>query len=166
VIVRVLASADAAAFQAIRLQGLTECPSAFASSAEEERDTLLAVVTERLAPQDDHAMLGAFEGHALVGVVGIQREALRKLAHKGFVWGMCVAPAARRAGVGRQLMQAALEQASTRLGVTQLSLGVNAANAAAIALYERMGFETYGLEHGSMRLDCELHDEILMVRVL
>ena len=50
---RVLAPADAAAFQAIRLQGLVECPSAFASSAEEERDLPLAVVAERRAPRDD-----------------------------------------------------------------------------------------------------------------
>ena len=35
----------------------------------------------------------------------LERERHRKLAHKAFVWGMYVAPEARRTGVGRRLME-------------------------------------------------------------
>lgn len=164
--IRLLTPIDAAAFQALRLQGLVECPSAFASSVEEERDTPLATVAGRLEPKDDRALFGAFDAQALVGVVGLQREGMRKLAHKAFVWGMYVAPQARRAGLGRELVAAALAFASNRLGVRQVSLGVNANNVAAIALYRSMGFEPFGLERGFMLLNGELHDEVHMVRVL
>lgn len=51
-------------------------------------------------------------------------------------------------------------------GVRQVNLGVNAANVEAIALYEALGFAPFGLERGFMLLDGELHDEILMVRIV
>jgi RimJ/RimL family protein N-acetyltransferase len=45
----------------------------------------------------------------------------------------------------------------------QVTLGVNTANAAAIALYKSVGFEPFGLERGFMRVDGVLHDELHMV---
>ena len=164
--VRVLVPVDAAAFQALRLQGLLECPSAFASSHEEEVAVPLATVAERLAEQPDRATFGAFDGPALVGVLGLQREAMRKLAHKALVWGLYVAPPARRAGVGARLLAAALAHASNPMRVRQVTLGVNAGNLAALALYRRLGFEPFGLEPGFLRVDGELHDEVLMLRIL
>ncbi len=164
--IRILGPDDAAMFQVLRLQGLEECPSAFASSHEEERDIPISTRAESLAPQADRAMFGAFGVQGLVGLVGLQREAMRKLAHKAFVWGMYVAPQARRAGAGRQLLAAALSHAASVLGVRQVILGVNTRNVAAIALYRQLGFEQFGLEPGFMLQDGELHDELHMLCVL
>jgi ribosomal protein S18 acetylase RimI-like enzyme len=97
-------------------------------------------------------------------MVGLQREDLRKLAHKAFIWGMYVAPGARRRGVGRQLIDHALLRAASMNGVRQINLGVNAANVEAIALYEAAGFTSFGLERGFMLVSGELHDELHMVR--
>lgn len=162
---RVLLSADAAAFQTLRLQGLLECPTAFASSHEEEVDRPIAAVADDLAPRADRAVLGAFERGCLVGVVGMQREAFRKLAHKAMLWGMFVAPDARRSGVGRQLLASALDHAQ-RLGVSRVTLCVNANNVAALALYRSLGFEAFGREPGFMLHDGVLHDEVYMTRLL
>ena len=161
--IRTLVPADAAAFQALRLAGLQECSTAFASSFEEESTRELPAVAERLAPQGDRAVFGAFDGGELAGVVGLVREGHRKLAHKAFIWGMYVAPAARKRGVGRELVAAALAFAATELRVRQVTLGVNAANPAAIALYERMGFQTYGREPCFMLVDGVPQDELQMV---
>ena len=164
--VRRLDPNDAPAFQALRLQALHECPSAFSSSVEAECDTPLAVVAERLESAPDRAAFGAFEDSRLVGLAGLQCESGRKLAHKAVLWGVYVAPDFRNHGLGRQLVAAALQHAASMPGLRQLNLGVNAGNAAAIALYESLGFQPYGLERGFMLLDGELHDEILMVCVL
>ena len=164
--IRVLQVDDAPAFQLIRLRGLEECPSAFASSYEEECNTPMGVVAERLAAKEDRAMFGAFEEQQLVGVVGLQREQMLKLAHKAFVWGMYVEPRARKRGVGRQVITQALGYASKELQVRQVNLGVNANNIAAIALYKSLGFEQYGFERGFLLLNGELHDEIQMVHFL
>lgn len=50
-----------------------------------------------------------------------------------------VAPAARRAGIGRRLVLAGLEWAQAA-GVQQVMLEVEAGNAAALGLYEQVGF--------------------------
>jgi RimJ/RimL family protein N-acetyltransferase len=51
-------------------------------------------------------------------------------------------------------------------GLTQINLSVNSANAAALALYEGLGFSSFGLERGYLQVDGVLHDEIHMARPL
>jgi ribosomal protein S18 acetylase RimI-like enzyme len=162
--IRDLVAEDASAFQDLRLSALNECPSAFASSYEEEYQTPLAIVAERLVANRRRCVLGAWLAPDLVGIVGLQREEMRKLAHKAFIWGMYVAPSARRHGIGRALVDQALLRAGSMDGVLQVNLGVNAANVEAIKLYEAAGFTAFGIERGFMLLDGELHDELHMVR--
>jgi len=162
--IRDFVTEDAHVYQAFRLAALRECPSAFASSYEEEHQTLLSVVAERLSARQDRCVLGAWLDSSLIGMVGLQREEMRKLAHKAFIWGMYVAPGARRRGVGRQLIDHALSRAASMNGVRQVNLGVNAANVEAIALYKAAGFMPFGIERGFMLVGGELHDELHMVR--
>lgn len=158
-----LSPADASAFQAIRLRGLRECPTAFASSYEEECETAIDVIAGRLAAVAGRAMFGAFSESTLVGIVGIQREGRHKLAHKALLRSMYVAPEARNNGVGGRLVAEALKHAFAMSGVRQVNLGVNTLNAPAIALYEGAGFTRFGLERGFMLVDGVLHDELQMV---
>src|SRR5688572_3045896 len=162
--IRDLVAEDARAFQALRLSALRECPSAFASSYEEEHQTPLGVVAERLVTNACRCVLGAWLAPDLVGIVGLQREEMRKLAHKAFIWGMYVAPGARRHGIGRALIDHALLRAGSMNGVLQVNLGVNVTNVEAIKLYEAAGFTAFGIERGFMLLDGKLHDELHMVR--
>jgi ribosomal protein S18 acetylase RimI-like enzyme len=159
---RKLAPEDAAAFRDVRLQGLRECPTAFSSSYEEEAETSIQTVAGRLVHKVDGALFGCFANSRLSGVIGVQRETRVKLAHKAFIWGMYVLPDCRRHGIGRALVAKALDYATTEWGVLRVNLGVNARNAAAVALYESMGFRTYGTEIGFLRIDGRLHDEKLM----
>lgn len=164
--IREVEPAEAQAYQRLRLAALRELPSAFCSTYAEEADTPIAIVAERLAANANRCVLGAWCDTELVGMLGLQREQLQKLAHKAFIWGVYVAPQVRQRGVGRQLMERALARASTMRGLLQINLGVNAGNAAAIALYEAAGFTSFGLERGFMLIDGELHDELHMVRVV
>jgi ribosomal protein S18 acetylase RimI-like enzyme len=161
--IRSLGPGDAPAFQALRLRGLRECPTAFASSHEEESGAEIGDIAERLGADPNREILGAFEGSQLVGIVGVQRERPAKLAHKAVIWGMYVSPESRRRGIGRRLVRAALQRAFAMDGVLQVNLSVNAANAPAIALYRQAGFESFGVERGYMRVDGVLHDEMHMV---
>jgi GNAT superfamily N-acetyltransferase len=67
----------------------------------------------------------------------------QKYTTSGYVRHVVVAPHARKAGVGRALMQATLDELRLH-GKTQWCLNVKPDNEAALALYERMGLrQTY-----------------------
>ena len=163
---RILLAADAAAFQALRLEGLRDSPTAFTSSNEEECDLPLSHVAERLTPDANRAVFGAFEADKLIGTVGLLRERHRKLAHNTVIWGVYVTPAFRNRGVARRLLEQALRHAASMSGVRRVRIGVNAANASAVALYKSVGFEPFGLELGFMSVDGALQDELHMALLI
>ena len=83
-----------------------------------ESSTVLAVV-------DD----GVLVGTAMVGHDG----------HRGWVYYLAVAPAARGSGLGRELMAAAEEWVVAR-GIPKLMLMVRSSNTAVLGFYERLGY--------------------------
>ena len=62
-----------------------------------------------------------------------------------------VDPEARRTGLGRALVEAALERARER-GCARMELDVNEANPVAVALYESLGFESWSDPPGGRNL--------------
>ena len=160
--VRRLNPADALAYQALRLAGLQESPSAFGSSYAEEKDRAIACIKEQLATQADRGLFGAFDGNELVGVVALGRENVQKLSHKGFIFAMYVQPEYRNSGIARALLLEALGLARSIPQLRQLNLCVNATNTKAIRLYESLGFKAFGHEVDALLVDGELHDEIHM----
>jgi ribosomal protein S18 acetylase RimI-like enzyme len=160
--VRKLGPADAVAFQTLRLQALREDPIAFASSYEDERDTPIEVVAERLIATEDRAIVGGFDGSELVGLAAWHREEMRKLHHKGFVWGVYVRHSHRGRGLARRLIEAVIALARRADGIMLLNLTAYADNQRAIALYESLGFVVYGREPAAICVDGTLHDDLHM----
>lgn len=156
---------EAAVFWALRLRSLREHPEAYASSVEDEENVPLDVVRARLEGQspESNLILGAFVAERLVGLVGIRRDSFRKFAHRARIWGMYVAPELQGRGVGRRLVEAAIEAGGRMGGIEQLLLVVVVGNARAQALYRSLGFEPYGVEKRALRLGETYFDEELMV---
>lgn len=157
--IRPLDTADAAAYQRLRLLALRESPTAFSASYEDEVGRPLDDVAARIAPAKDGSicMLGVFVRDELAGFVAIVRPQRAKLRHAVELAGMYVAPAHRRRGLGRALLDAAIAHARSFDGVRQVKLGVNTANAAAVALYRSVGFERYGTEPDALCVDGTFH---------
>jgi len=160
--IRRLTPADAPAYRALRLQGLREEPAAFAASYEEELAFPLSTYEGWLGVPPDRGTLGAFDGDALVGVVTLGREGRRKLAHKAHILGMYVHRDCRHRGIARALLAGALDLARAAGDVRQVNVLANAANDAARRLYAAAGFEVFGHEPRSMRIDGAWHDEVHM----
>ena len=161
--IRTLTADDSAAYQALRLAALRESPASFNSSYEEERDRTVAQVAAFLAGASERIVFGAFAESELVGVCGLGREPNLKQRHAGFIRGMYIVPSARGCGVGRGLLQAALDHVSTCGDLEQLTLVVTATNTAAMALYRKLGFVEFGRAPRALRIGAEYHDEIHMV---
>ncbi|MCJ2035820.1 GNAT family N-acetyltransferase [Methylobacterium sp. J-068] len=139
VAIRRLGPHDAAAFRALRLDGLARHPEAFGASWEVESRQPLAWFTATLEGQ---AVFGAWCGQGeLVGVAGLYVPEAPKLRHKGTLWGVFVSPAARGTGIGSGLIAAVLGHASA--WVEDVALSVGATNQEAIRRYEAAGFARY-----------------------
>lgn len=165
--IRRLTAADVDAYQALRLRGLRESPSAFGSTYEEEVDRPLEAVVERLCSPGDSAVFGAFDGEGtLLGMGGVHREAKLKSLHRASIWGMYVVAEARGRGLGRALLRALVDHARTVEGLDRLELGVEATNTAARALYHAFGFVTYGVQPDAYRAGGRSFDAELMSMAL
>jgi ribosomal protein S18 acetylase RimI-like enzyme len=150
-LIRLLAPADAAAFRALRLQGLREHPEAFTSSHDEDVQQPAAIAAARLA-DPLQSFWGAFDGDTLAGIVGLERSRRAKARHKAAVVGMYVAPAQSGHGLGRALLDALLAQARAE-GLQSLVLTVTEGNSRAQRLYESVGFRAFGTEPHAIVVD-------------
>jgi ribosomal protein S18 acetylase RimI-like enzyme len=158
---RRLSPADAPLYREIRLEGLRQDPDSFSSTFEIESTQPLSFFSDRLAGA---AVFGAFRGAELLGIAGFVVQQGPKHAHKGTLWGMYVRPAARRAGVGRRLVEAVIDHARTQVELIQLR--VVSDNRAARRLYARLGFEEYGVEKRAAKDQGRYHDDVLMAKML
>jgi RimJ/RimL family protein N-acetyltransferase len=159
--IRRLRPADAALYRDIRLDGLRCNPEAFGSTFDAENAQPLSWFADRL---DKSEVFGAFDGSELVGVAGVLIREGRKEAHKSLLRGMYVRPGARMGGVGRRLVEVAIDFARQRVELIQLSVVRD--NEPARRLYARFGFLEYGIEKNALKQDGRYYDEILMAKDL
>ncbi len=164
--VRKLTEKDAEAFWKICLRALQEDPESFGASYEEILERGIAGSTPGLgrregAPED--ATFGAFdEKGQLVGIAGFRREEEAKMRHKGVIWGWYVPKELRRQGIGKALLEAAIDYAKGLPDLERINLAVVLTSKEARLLFVSHGFETYGLERQALKLHDRYFDQELM----
>ena len=152
---------DVVLYRDIRLEALLANPEAFGSTFEVENAQPPSWFSDRLGGS---TVLGAFRNAELVAIAGFAVQHGQKQAHKGILWGMYVRPAARKASVGRRLVEAICNLARQQVELIQLSVVRD--NAQARSLYVRLGFLEYGVEKNSLKQDGRYYDEVLMAKDL
>ena len=147
--IRPLTTADVEGFVRLRREALTDSPLAFSASPEDDVGLSSEFMRSSLGSGPGSAVFGAFAPQ-LVGVVGLYRDSKQKSAHKVHIWGMYVSPEYRDQGIGRRLLDAALDYSRQLEGVTLAQIGVSETAPAARALYESCGFRSWGKEPAAL----------------
>ncbi|EYC51829.1 GNAT family acetyltransferase [Hylemonella gracilis str. Niagara R] len=145
--IQTLTTTDASRYRALMLHAYEAAADAFTSTAAERAAEPESWWLRRIAGPDSlSTVCGAFEGDELVGAVTVEFASKTKLRHKAHIIGMFVLAQARGAGVGKQLLDAALAAARAQPGVKVVTLTVTEGNVPAIRLYESCGFQPFGVE--------------------
>lgn len=128
-------------------------------------DAAEAMISD-IAERREEFLIGAFRKEQMIGCVMVLKEGNHiKFRHKAGV-GIFILQKYCGIGLGRQLMEYAIENAR-KTELEQLKLGVFDDNVAAIRLYEKLGFREWGREPHAFKLkDGSYRDEIQMVLFL
>jgi putative acetyltransferase len=134
-------------------------PDEVTLTIEQERELI-----ERLADSPHGAMFVAVDDHAVVGELSVKAISTRRaVAHVATI-GMSVAATHRRRGVGEALLREAIDWADAN-EFLRLELYVYVRNAAAIALYEKLGFAIEGKRVAFIREGDAFVDDYVMARL-
>jgi len=150
---RRLRRGESAIYRKMRLECLQRYPDSFGFTYEEE--ARIERLAFEIAIEDgtpDRFVMGALAATGLVGMVGFLRHDRAKTRHRGQISQVYVAPEAHGYSLGALLMRATLEEAFEVAGIEQVDLSLVTTNLAAQRLYERLGFETFGVQENFFRL--------------
>ncbi|MCY4061369.1 MAG: GNAT family N-acetyltransferase [Chloroflexi bacterium] len=145
----------------LRLEALLAEPSAFASSYEDEvafPDEVWIARSKSAYERDGNVTFFAEIDGELVGMAGAGWPAKAKQRHVAEVYGVYVAPEMRGSGIAGRLMDRLLRELQSLGPVEKVSLGVTSDNAAAVRLYEKLGFEIIGRARRELRVDGRYYD--------
>ncbi|MFZ0369717.1 MAG: GNAT family N-acetyltransferase [Halobacillus sp.] len=160
--VRELNGKDAEDYYELRLEALLTNPDAFITTYEQEkqRPDPLVKTAERL---DSHSSrtFGLFEDGTLCGTATLVKETHPKFSHKGSIVAMYVSPGCRRKGGAALLLQEVINF-SKAIELEVLHLNVVTDNTPAKKLYEKVGFQSYGVERKAIKIADRYLDEELM----
>jgi ribosomal protein S18 acetylase RimI-like enzyme len=114
----------------------------------------------RESVKNNAAQYVAVDGPLVVGWCDIFPDQVEALKHRGSL-GMGVLAHYRGRGIGKELIVATLAHAR-RDGISRVELEVRVDNAAAISLYEHLGFIREGCKRNGMRFDGSCFDSLTM----
>ncbi len=96
----------------------------------------------------------------IIGLAALIQESGIKLAHKAVLSSVFIEPEFQSQGIATALLRAVI--AYSQAQVEQVLLTVAADNQSAIKLYQKMGFEVYGVDKKALKNNNEYTDELLM----
>lgn len=148
-------------FRTIRLSALKNSPEMFGSTYMAEVDKPLDFFENCLL---NSTVFGAYHKNKIIGLATLTQDSGIKFSHKASLSSVFIEPEFQRKGVANSLLSAVIEHSKKH--VEQILLTVADNNKPAIQLYEKFGFQTYGVEKKAMKVNEQYIDEVLMKRFM
>ena len=155
--IKVLGINELKDFRTIRLSALKNAPKMFGSTYVVEIDKPAIFFENCLSSS---TVFGAYHKNKIIGLATFTQEAGIKFSHKAHLSSVFIEPEFRGRGVAGQLLEEVLEYSKKQ--VEQILLTVADDNKPAIHLYEKLGFQTYGIEAKALKDNGVYIDEVLM----
>jgi len=148
--------------KALRSEAVKDSPRAFGQTPEEVR-AMGESEWKKLFETGKYFVVK--EGGKVVGMVCVVRNKGEKASHVANVYGLYVAPGSRGRGLGRALVERALEDLRDD-STYKVKLAVDSKNTGAIQLYENLGFVKCGERHAELNVDGDFVNETEMELML
>jgi len=153
IIFRELNEADASAYQALRMKALREEPHAFTRSYDDECTLSNHDFKVHLTATDNRFTMGVFEGNNLVACVHFSRLPQSQRRHLGEITDLYVEPSYRSEDIGKELISDCIERATDMSYLAYLDATCSSESTHAMRLFERAGFEVWGVETNAIQVD-------------
>lgn len=165
VTIHLLGPQHSASYRKARLDCLHFFPDNFGTTYEEEVVKPELFIESMLKEQNPNVfMFGAFDGDGCIGLCGFIREGRTRTLHRGELVQMYVHPDYHGQGIAKQLVQYTIHEAFRMPGIEQITLSAVANNTAAFSLYQKAGFEQYGLAKNYFRVNNAVYtDQVFMI---
>lgn len=144
-------------FRTIRLSALVKAPEMFGSTYSIEVVKPLNFFENCLSHS---TIFGGYHKNKIIGLATLTRELGIKLSHKAHLSSVFIEPEFQRRGIANRLLTTVIEHSKEYL--EQILLVVADDNQPAIKLYQKFGFQTYGVESKALKNSAEYTDELLM----
>lgn len=165
--IRLLTSADAPAYRALRLKALQTNPESYLATHENESqksaDSFAWEMRQWTQPPVS-GYYGLFLEGQLIGYAQLDQMFLPKQRHIAFLYNLYVDPDHRGQGHATRLVEHLSTLAREKAQIERLYITCNRRNTAAQALYHKLGFRQHGIREKSVKWQGEYDDEVEMVK--
>lgn len=144
-------------FRTIRLSALKQSPKMFGSTYAVEIEKPLSFFENCLS---NSTVFGAYHQDTIVGLATLTQEIGAKFSHKAHLSSVFIEPAFQQKGIASVLLRSVIQYSQQH--VEQILLTVANDNKPALILYEKLGFQSYGVELKALKDKDGYIDEILM----
>lgn len=163
--IRLLTLSDLRAYKALRDASLRDFPEAFTSDFETAQRLSAESYATRICAPGEHGnqLWGAFDADGqLLGSIALERAARLQQRHVGSVQGLFVSRHAQGLGIATHLIAACADYSRASGQYDHLILTVTASSTHVVNMYEKAGFERYGLHPRAVLQAGQFHDKLLM----
>ena len=162
--IRKLLPNESNSYRAIRLECLKHFPINFASNYLDEKAKDKLFFQPYIEQSDsNNFVIGAFHKTNLIGISGFKRHELVKTNHRGLIIQVYVTPEYQGNGIGSRIITSTLNKAFKINGMEQVEIDVITINKNAEKVYEKIGFEAYGIQKNYLKIDNDYYDHKMMM---
>lgn len=155
--IKILSKNELKDFRTIRLSALEKAPKMFGSTYTAEVEKPLIFFEACLS---NSTVFGVYHKDEIIGLATFTKQISAKSSHKGYLTSVFIEPQFQKKGVATRLLTSVVEYSKKH--VEQILLSVADDNKAAVHLYKKFGFETYGIEKKALKDNEKYIDNILM----